>query len=297
MIMVLGVWCLFANEIVTIIFIPAESKCVRDHLENYPLKDKVITVVASESPYDDIFEFYSISGGAFISTENNENRKIKLLLKSESRVYSFEAINTVRADVYQNFTEKYNLTNADVGFLSEFSTVNIANDIYELFIYVQENEQTYGLARTGYKYQKDKTGFHTYSYGNVPIPSSYINLTDLTFRIDKMNYCDNSLYMSGWQVTPEKASIDTMVYGCILDSNDNIIAMAEMKRRERIDIANVYGMDNLLSGFQGNINIPSLSEDYHVTIMTMADGEYFKGKEYETLEFVSDTLVNTHQSK
>ena len=153
-------WLCFANSIITYLFVPIDNRVQKANLNEIPQKDEVIIAIKEDTYLSDTWDSYRIAGGAFCETdEAHPNRKIQLVLKSDKRTYIIPASNAIRVDVYYEFEGTKKMPDGNVGFESEFSTLNIASGIYELYIHVWENDNAYGITNSGYLYIKDKNGF------------------------------------------------------------------------------------------------------------------------------------------
>lgn len=174
-----------------------------------------------------------------------------------------------------------------MGFQSEFSTINLPEGVYELYIYVLENEETYGIVNTGKKYIKDQNGFHMYNkYGeevNLPIDTFEIN--DIVFRLDNFSINSNrQVCVNGWGFLNDITCSDTNVY-MILNSPHRKNIIIELEKELRTDVSSVYGEQYSMCGFKGILNPDILLEDgvYLMSYIIEKDGRYYISSEVEQL--------------
>ena len=154
------IWLCSANSIITYLFVPIDNRAQKGNFTDIPQKDEVIIAIKEDTNLSDTWDSYRIAGGAFCETEEaHQNRKIHLVLKSEKRTYVIPASNAIRVDVYYEFEGTKKMPDGNVGFESEFSTLNIASDTYELYIQVWENDTNYGITNSGCLYIKETNGF------------------------------------------------------------------------------------------------------------------------------------------
>lgn len=96
---------------------------------------------------------------AFCMTDlPNPDKKVELLFKGKYGTYS------VSCPIGYGYYEKVDpievIPNNDYNMIgTEFSTVNMRNGTYELYVYVYENEENYGLLNTGRLFQKEYASF------------------------------------------------------------------------------------------------------------------------------------------
>lgn len=302
--LLLIIWLFSANNIIVLLGVDSENQLILVKENIYSSNSDVYTVITSELQKDDIFEQFTISGGAFCETTvDTSNRTVTIQLRSEKGIYEVPAIVTTRPDIYYKYADKKKIYNGNIGFQTDFSTLNLPNDIYELYIYVYENDSAYGITNTGYKYIKDKYGFRTYKYGDtisIPLPLEEVEKADIIFRLDNFSYnTQNQIHINGWQFLNSIESADTDVYLVIIDSQNNI-QMAELKKYIRSDISNYYGNLYLISGIEAtlNSNILLKPDTYTIKLIVHHDNNYYISNEYEeivltdTNEFVRNHVIS-----
>ena len=108
---------------------------------------------------------YHVQGWGFCNTQaDNQDKKITLVFKhTESDLcYSIAQKPTMRDDVYRAFCDTYAIQGYYHGFDMRFSVLPMKDGIYDLYVYVQENEADYGLFHTGAQFQKMNGDFSKY---------------------------------------------------------------------------------------------------------------------------------------
>ena len=95
-----------------------------------------------------------VSGWAFVDTyEPNKNRHVSLILRGENGCYEMRMVppeNTggwlhLRNDVKAIYSDRLIPDGTPLGFVSEFSILNVKDGFYKVYIYCWENEKNYAL--------------------------------------------------------------------------------------------------------------------------------------------------------
>lgn len=108
-----------------------------------------------------LLEKVYFQGWAFCETAyDNANKKISIVLKraDSSNCYVVETQPQLRPDVYGVYRDSKEIWNGMTGVECQFSTVKMKTGTYNLYIYVWENEHSYGLYDTQIQYRKDAAG-------------------------------------------------------------------------------------------------------------------------------------------
>lgn len=141
----------------------------------YPVKKIDFNSLQSNSPvhatihltYGNDFHHTFVNSGwdyAFCETEHdNSERRVEVIFKSEDAAYAYPCDLTV-IDEEKAETLEYSgsPSSSAIGFFVEMSTIHMKNGIYEVYIYVYENEFNYGLVFTDLKYKKQYESFSYY---------------------------------------------------------------------------------------------------------------------------------------
>jgi len=284
--MVLSFWLINANSIVASLFVAEGNQIHKVKLEDYETKSPVYINVTGESSQGDLFDIFSITGGAFCETDqSNSQRSIVGILKSDKGVYAAQGVSAIRPDIYYMFSDTKQIGNGEVGFQLGFSTINIPNGVYQLYIYVHENDEAYGLANSGYKYIKDNHGFRPYDYGaSVDLEKITTEEERIPFRFDELFIQDDgTLHVKGWQYLNDIDCADTNIY-LKITSPLNKIEYFELKKFLRIDIFNIFGDKYLLSGLSADVDFEFFETGiYTMHIIVENNSNYYISTEYEVV--------------
>lgn len=153
-------YLIFANQI--ILFFHKDMRTREVNLEDYNSNCEVNYSIDTGEEIGGLLEKCYIQGWAFCETEqDNSEKEISLLFKSVdgNKCYAIDNKAQSRDDVYGVFREQKKIYSALNGLECQFSTINFKEGEYELFLYVWENESSYGLIETGMYYKKNKDKF------------------------------------------------------------------------------------------------------------------------------------------
>lgn len=273
-----------STHIVVSVFVPKDAKALKVQQLSLDGKDEVTTVSITGTDYGDFFNTYSIKGGAFCETDNNRNRKIKVGLKSEKNIYEIDGISTTRVDVYYMFNETKKLANGDVGFECEFSTLSIADGEYDIYVYVKENEQTYGYAYSECKLIKHGSDI---AVKNIEIKDSEklkMNIENGTiqvsekdnmrFHIEKFVNEGEQIIIHGWGVDLNSQDMTKVKQYLELVHDDGSSFFAVSSPRNREDIAKAYGEGFLSSGMITAVDSSMLKKGNYTILQYSTENEY-----------------------
>ena len=143
-----------ANRIVTQVFAIPNIK--KDDLSNYETQSEVIYEF-DQMYKDQTLGVFHMGGYAFCSNDKpNPDREVIILFHSEKETYSVKCTTDKErkgAVVKHGKSGKLFYDN-QVGIECEFSLLNMPDDKYDVYSYVWENEEAYGLIKTSYCYEK-----------------------------------------------------------------------------------------------------------------------------------------------
>lgn len=154
------IYLLCANSIILSFF--SDERLVRVNFSEIQSNSEVYYNMDSLEELGGLLERYYAQGWAYCETEtDNTGKTISIILKNTSNdlCYKIDSVAGERADVYGVFRDEKKIYNEMNGLECQFSSINIKNGIYELYLYVKENDVNYGLTNTGYRYVKDRGGF------------------------------------------------------------------------------------------------------------------------------------------
>lgn len=148
-----------ANDLV--LMLTSENKVEKILFSELSSNTEVIANVGDCEYLGGLLEKNYFKGWAFGETEyDNSDKKISLIFKKQDsdECYMVTTLPQTRPDVYGVYRDKKNIYNDKNGLECQFSTIKIEDGIYDLYVYVYENEHSYGLYNTNTKYQKGKKG-------------------------------------------------------------------------------------------------------------------------------------------
>ena len=282
------IWILCANSVVSALFLNDEERVKRTHIEKYSSKADVITYITGENDKGDIFDTYQINGIAFCELQAgtfNNNRELFLVLKSDKRTYEIAASSVTRVDAYYDLEGSCEMANGNIGFQTEFSTINVADGIYDAYVYVKENDDVCGIENTGSKYIKDKYGFRSYEYGDVDKLQEAVS-DGVEYQIEGIASADNKITIEGKAYLESIKWQDADIY-CTLSTDGVTLITAELEKKYSIDNFKMYGKNYLMSGFEGTVNLESVdSYMYDIDIWVSYDGNVYSAIKTQQIEWV-----------
>ena len=194
--------------------------------------------------YDDFLNRIVVTGWAFCPTfKDNSQKKIQLLLESDNFSYLVDAFIYNRIDVKHLYGDQTPFDNH--GFSIQFSSVSLPEGIYNLYLIVRENEQSYGLKKIGV-YANYNDEFIQYSLSNIP--SGKINLEikeDKILHTAEIKYdinvqksdANNLLLITGWaNVVDYDSSAVGVIVKCTLNDSE---AYYQSVKVTRDDVAKI----------------------------------------------------------
>lgn len=183
-------WLIFANDIV--IKVSGVETVEKSDVNDFLQKDGIYFNFDTIDENNDILETVLLDGWAFVETvDNNDNREIKVIIENEKHSYEItmkDVYTYERNDVETAYVNKKIGNNKRVGFHYEFSTLQIKNGVYNIYIYVWENEENYGIADTGIQVKKDGASFKIYT------PEENSNKNKRNILVRGLNYIMNKCY-------------------------------------------------------------------------------------------------------
>ncbi len=185
---ILGVYLYFAN-IITIHLTKQKNEVIIHVTKPYQPFNNIIYAIDKFEINATDKNMIQITGWAFISAlDSNESRKVKLVLSGTHNTYECDALLSFRKDIIDGMDDKINEINRDndnLGMLAYFSALNLKEDIYQLGIYVQENEKEWGFTHTDIYFIKDKGQLHRY-YGQIVENMIVDTNEDIIYILDEL---------------------------------------------------------------------------------------------------------------
>lgn len=245
--------------------------------------------------YDDtsFIKEVSLSGWAFIPTEiSDKNRKVELVLLSPEHTYSVEVVETQsRPDVVaacQNILKQGNKN--DMGFQTGFSSIEIEDGIYTLYIACQENEQDYGLIFTGKQFVKNGRIFEEYIFRSVERESITAEKKLDYCSVDSVLAAQNLLTISGWGFINGQNCLEQEVFIQLTDGAQEVAYTTQSVQRR--DVAQAYENDDyMLSGYRTAIPLDNLEPGNYGVEIIIKNKEDIRGGVRGTIAIKSDGSV------
>lgn len=187
------------------------NKVKKISFDKIPQKDVVWWAISRVSEKGNLAQTYTIEGHAFIdrgSEEDNPDRKVSLVLRSESVCYEIST-ELFWANINYLFLQNPRGP-GHWGYAVGFSTPNIENGTYDLFIRCSENDTIYGLADTGYQITKQNGRFIRHPARGTLLETQIAPTQDEPFSvaIDTAAITETGLTIKGWAVVPEQDCTD-----------------------------------------------------------------------------------------
>ena len=284
-ILILVLWLFKSNGIIASVFVDNEKRLKEVDISQYSSVSRVYPYVSGQSDRGDYIDTYSITGAAFCETEaTNYLREVELILKSEKGAYAIKAAPSEDISFYDQFQDIKQIRGNEIGFRVNFSTINLPSGIYELYIYVRETEDIYGIGNSGYKYIKDKAGFRSFDYGQqIDLDSDCFIETDIPFAYDAVtNNEDGTTYIGGWQALKKSESSDTSVYIEIKTSDG--CRYFEVEKAIRKDIMVALGDNYMMSGMHNSLDTRLFEPgNYRTRVVVRYGGKYYISSRSESV--------------
>lgn len=224
-------------------------------------KDEVLFSIDKFTEYRDLEQIVFFQGWAFCETaEENNDKEISLIFASDNASYEYKMQTSNREDVYNAFRDSKKIKGINHGFAGEFSTIPMKDGVYELHIYVWENDKNYGMVKTGKLYKKDSKGFDEFEWvsSKIKIDLTKAKLENTTSFIDIFNYQDDGhVNIVGWAFVEKLDCENQKVYLEITDKNGKK-AIYDTKSVPRADVGDGY--KNPLYNKSGFYSLIPLSE-------------------------------------
>jgi hypothetical protein len=238
-------YLIYANKFVAFIVSDEYSFYEADFL-SYDSNSEVIFSLSNVTINRDLKETLSINGIAFCETDkDNSNKRIELILKSDNKAYAAKMPVQYRKDIYLKFSESSQLGGDYLYIACNLPTIGLDEGVYELYVYVWENDQNYGIKKTGLRFLKDRNGIKRYISSEAKMLNIPIN--DIRYNIDNVEKVDDGIQILGWAYIPGKDSKYQDVY-IEVNGIQNKVYKATSYYRE--DVGTFYEDPNLnSSGF------------------------------------------------
>lgn len=252
-----------------------------NNIENYK-KNAVYYAIDVIDIKNDIFDSFNFRGWAYCETQKeNKAKSVFLILTNESNTYSKELNLTNRGDISLAFGENQKVKGDLHGVNGKFSTIDVENGIYSIYIYCKENDENYGLVDTGLMLKKDGKGISKYTWqSTLSRISSPVEDLQAKSSLDSANItAEGYLQIVGWSFVDGFDTTNQSVY-IRLSNEDGTTATYNTQSVSRPDVGKAYKNDIYNeSGFKAVIPIDMLpAGDIKIEILVENDGNIYKAQ-------------------
>lgn len=223
-----------------------------------------VYVSISMETYDDLLETVIFNGWAFCeTTEENSSKTYDIILKNASNMYYVQSKASVRDDVQRVFSDKAvysDLNGIEVG----ASTIGVKDGIYNVYLFVKENEKNSGIIDTGLVIRKGKDSLEEYKYALVEEPLNVEISQQIKKDVD-IKREGNSWIISGWCFALDRDTCNQKVLVRIKSNTEQKAYYA--KKGIRPDVAKSYNDDRYMySGFRLELEQWENADSYAICV-------------------------------
>lgn len=256
--------CAFLNNIIAL-FLDKEMQLHKINFSDYDYDTHVFLYMNPFEYYEDdnLFETIRCTGWAFIpSLDDNADKHTFLILKGRKGCYITSDCGGFYDDIHTTLKEWKNIPGSFNQFLANFSTINLPDDIYDIYIYIEANEKIKGISQTNYAFKKE--GIHLYNYAphcsiltNFSIPETENSTVNGWMTVT----CESEyVQVSGWATLDSISPEDTKYYVLFRGNNGSSVTVEAIKTC-RTDV--VHALNDPLyteSGYCCGIEIKELPD-------------------------------------
>lgn len=277
--LLLVAWLLFSNSFMA--YFSGVERFKRCDLSQYPSKDKVMYALDAISYYEGVMEQLYIAAWAFCHTElDNQQRSLTVLLSNESGTWGVELEpNVDRPDILKVYREqRYVMSNPKVGVMSEITTVNLPNGIYQMSLFCKENEENYGLIDTNRFFKKENEQFSEWFFQSqkqsIAVPKK-MEEQQVNSNMDSVTITNDTLVFNGWAFLKGVDAANVTTY-LRLSSENNDMFVYTVQSYARPDVAKAFDLQYLDTGLKAVIPVDELEDGlWTAEIIGEFDGKYY----------------------
>lgn len=242
------VYLLFANQLIALFFVDVSMPeyVSEPHL---PISSDTYSGIDSISLTSSFTQEVNIKGWAVSNNgENNDERYVEVFLFSGKKWYRVRALTVLRLDL-QNTLTKINIMGRYNGFMVDFSMLNMDNGIYDIYMYVHENDTAFGLSATGRKIIKTSETIEEYKTGLVNNFDDMQSNEGIEYALDDFFENGTEYRLDGWGLIHGIPSDKVDSYLEFVNENGEKFTFSAFTT-SRYDISGGFGADYLESGFR-----------------------------------------------
>ncbi len=181
---------------------------------------------------DNLFETMRCTGWAFIpSSEDNADTHTFLILKGKKGSYITADCGGFYDEIHNTLKEWKDIPGSFNQFWADFSTINLPDDIYDIYIYIEDGKKTKGISQTNYAFKKK--GIHLYNYTphcniipNFSIPETEDNAVNGWVNVA----CEPEyVQVSGWATLDSIPPEDTKYFVLFKGNNGSSVTVEAIK--------------------------------------------------------------------
>lgn len=246
---------------------------------------------------DNIQELLMCSGWGFAETniESAETKELRLLFKGKKNTFISEPAD-MRFSTIEWTQDWKKIFSSNNNFGIYVSTVNLPNDIYDIYVYINENEHNKGIANTGKSFKKEGVRLYEYTAGEivdiVPPETATQKFSTGWFEISYENGCVRA---EGWEAK-EQIESEKICYLISYVGDNGKIVTIKVPNIFRMNIAEHLGdVKYMGSGFEGSLSREQLpDESGYIYVL----GEYAEqlfvsnGYRYNIAETIQDNVAS-----
>jgi len=218
--------------------------------------DKVYFGLENFSTYEGLLHEVYVEGWTFIETqEDNSDKFVKMIFASDNYTYEIEMNLQNRNDLEGAFSDKH-VPKYRTGISATFSPLAMKNGMYDLYLYVYENEDNFGVVNTGREFRKDYQSFKELRGGELlenDVFSNAVESKSIKFHIEDCRIVNEEVIIRGWAYLENSESAKNPVYLEVRKPNRSVSIFSTQKIF-RQDVGEYYNDDRYnMSGFQARI--------------------------------------------
>lgn len=233
---------------------------------------------------DEFQEILCCTGWAFAeTTEPNDNKSVYLIFKGKRNTYVSDkcalGFSSVQDDT-MGWKDTYGVNH---NFAINISTLLLPVDTYEIYVYVEENENSKGIVNAGQSFKKDGVRLYTYSLGEIVNsidPGQINNLFDYGW-IDNLSNGNGCIEVTGWQAIENGNSENSKYYLVFIGNNTENVTI-QIPSIIRVGVGSYLGSNNQNAcGFRGALDKENLPDETGVVyVIAENEGEFYRTEAY-----------------
>lgn len=237
------------------------------HLLSYEINEK------------DLKETITLTGWAFAETEeDNSLKRGNLILKGRKNTYMTSELSFFFSSIQNEVSDWKEIQGSSNNFAVTFSTVNLPPDDYEIYVYVEENENNRGIVDTGAGFRKNGVRMKNYTsvtFCGVP------DVSTIDTRFDdgwwNLSSCDSYFKITGWQIKKGITSENFTYYGIFVGENGDVLSF-KLPGENYTSLAEQFGDAKYISsGFNGCVDYSKLPDTCgYAYIAAECDGQWYR---------------------